>query len=115
MNSKLVVVAAFAACASVCAAGCGACAVADPVADATHVAKIRADLKTAAAETAADGDTTAAGPAGYASLKGRFFFEGTEPQRKVLETGAKGAECGLGRAAAVGQCVVDRFWHEGNR
>ncbi len=64
--------------------------------------KIRAELKTAAVETAADGDATAAGPAGFASLKGRFFFDGTEPQRKVLETGAKGAECGLG-----GQPLLD--------
>ena len=102
MKRNVILVGLTAASLCLCTAGCGKPAVADPVADASQAAKIRADLKSAAAETATEGDAADTGPAGYASLKGRFFLDGTEPQRKVLETGAKGAECGLG-----GQPLLD--------
>ncbi len=88
----------FSACAAVGLAGCGGYSSTGPSPDMDAALKLRAAL--ASAKTASSGATTDKGPAaaqkfdGWASLKGRFVFDGAKPAQQSITPSKDQAVCG---------------------
>ena len=93
--------------AMVISAGCRPSEDIGPVADATAVAKIRESLSSGASETSSS-DVAAPVGTGWATLKGRFVFDGTPPTMAPYNANKDQATCTVdGKAPLQETLLVD--------